>query len=146
MVKSLVIGYGNSFRSDDGIGAKVAEIVAVWQFPEVRSLSCHQLTPELAADLAEVDLAIFVDATPSVKGAKIELRSLNIIESTQIRSHFSDPCALLSLTQAIYGKSPQGWWLIVPGINFELGDSLSPVAEKGVSQAVTQIKNLIFSN
>lgn len=145
MVKSLVIGYGNSLRSDDGIGLKVAEIVANWQLPELRSLSCHQLTPELAADLAQVDVAIFVDASPNLNGKKIELCSLKPVELTQIRSHFSDPRALLSLTQSLYGRYPQAWWLIVPGMNFEIGDRLSPLAEKGIAQGVTQIKNLLLN-
>jgi Ni,Fe-hydrogenase maturation factor len=59
LVNSLVIGYGNSLRGDDSIGIKVAQIVADWHLPKVRSLSPHQLTPELAAELAQVDLAIF---------------------------------------------------------------------------------------
>ncbi len=43
MVKSLVVGYGNSLRSDDGIGMRIAEIVASWHLPEVRSLSPHSI-------------------------------------------------------------------------------------------------------
>ena len=174
MVKSLVIGYGNSLRSDDGIGVRVAEIVADWYLPEVRSLCLPQLTPELAADLAKVDLVIFVDAcqtldsdtvkfalprasfggavscctlwslsAPSDVGSLVKLHSLKPLDSSELRSHFSDPRAILSLTQAIYRKCPQAWWIIVPGVNFQFGECLSSVAEKGVSQALIQIKNLI---
>lgn len=57
----IVIGYGNTLRSDDGAGQKVAEILASWHLPQVRSISVHQLTPELAAPIAEAELAIFVD-------------------------------------------------------------------------------------
>jgi hypothetical protein len=60
LVNSLVIGYGNSLRGDDSIGIKVAQMVADWHLPKVRSLSSHQLTPELAAELAQVDLTIFI--------------------------------------------------------------------------------------
>ncbi len=146
MVKSLIVGYGNSLRSDDGIGIEVARIVAGWHLPEVRSLSLHQLTPELAADLAQVDLAIFVDACQTFGADTVKLDSLKPLDTIEIRSHFSVPTAILSLTQAIYGKCPQAWWLIVPGINFQLGERLSSVGEKGVSQAVIQIRNLISEN
>ncbi len=145
MAKILVIGYGNTLRSDDGIGVRVAEIVASWHLPEVRSLSRQQLTPELAADLAEVDLVIFVDACQSSTADKIELRALNPLDSTEIRSHFSDPSAILSLTQALYGKCPEAWWLVVPGVNFQLGECLSSIGEQGVAQALIEIKNLSIS-
>jgi hydrogenase maturation protease len=146
MVKSLVVGYGNSLRSDDGIGMRIAEIVASWHLPEVRSLFRTQLTPELAADLAKVDLVIFVDACPTIDPDTIELDSLKPLDSIPIRSHFGDPRAILNLTQAIYGRCPQALWLIVPGINFQLGDRLSSVAEKGISQALIQIRNSITDN
>ncbi|MDJ0651213.1 MAG: hydrogenase maturation protease [Xenococcaceae cyanobacterium MO_188.B19] len=146
MAKSLIIGYGNSLRSDDGIGVRVAEIVADWHLPAVRSLCLHQLTPELAADLAEVDLAIFVDAGETPDTDTVKLHSLKPLDSTELRSHFSDPRAILSLTQAIYGKCPPAWWVIVPGVDFQLGDRLSPVAQEGISQALIHIKNLIYDN
>ncbi len=76
----------------------------------------------------------------------IGLDSLKPLDSIPIRSHFGDPRAILSLTQAIYEKCPQAWWVIVPGINFQLGDRLSSVAEKGISQALIQIRNLITDN
>lgn len=143
MVESLVVGYGNSLRSDDGIGIRVAEIAASWNLPEVRSLARPQLTPELAADLASVDLVIFVDACRAVDSESVRLQALKPGDSIQIRTHFSDPRAILSLTGAIYGKFPQAWWLVVSGINFQLGDSLSAVAERGVALALERIGNLV---
>lgn len=47
MIKSLVIGYGNSLRSDDRIGIEVAKTVADWNLTPVRSLDVPQLTHEL---------------------------------------------------------------------------------------------------
>ncbi|MDJ0745694.1 MAG: hydrogenase maturation protease [Xenococcaceae cyanobacterium MO_167.B27] len=146
MSKILVIGYGNSLRSDDRIGIRVAEIVADWHLPEVRSLSLTQLTPELAVDLAQIDLVIFVDACQTLDADVVRINSLKPLDSTKIRSHFGDPRAILSLTQAVYGKCPQAWWVIVPGVNFQFGDRLSPVAEKGVNLAIIQIRNLIAQN
>ena len=139
----LIVGYGSSLRSDDSIGIRIAEIVASWHLPKVRSLTRHQLTPELAADLAQVDLVIFVDACQATETKIIELQALKPLNSTEIRSHFSDPRAILSLTQALYGKCPQAWSVIVPGVNFQVGDRLSSVGKKNIAGALIQIKNLL---
>ena len=57
----LVIGYGNELRGDDAIGPRVARAVRR-RYPDLKTVAAHQLTPEMAARLAGVRLAIFVDA------------------------------------------------------------------------------------
>jgi hydrogenase maturation protease len=143
LAKSLVIGYGNSLRGDDGIGREVAEIVASWNLPQVRSLSRFQLTPELAADLAEVEMVIFVDACQVAKTDTVKLYDLQPLADIQIRSHFSSPQTILNLTQTLYGKCPQAWWLVIPGVDFHFSDRLSATAKQNISLALTQIKNLV---
>ena len=142
-VKSLVIGYGNSLRSDDGIGIEMATVIDRWHLPGVRSLALHQLTPELAAELALVDRAIFIDARQGIDTDPVELHRLKPSVSTEFPTHLGDPRVLLSLTQAIYGKCPQAWWAIVPGINFQVGDRLSPLAQRNIEQALIQIESLL---
>ena len=146
LVNSLVIGYGNSLRSDDGIGIKIAQIVEGWRLPGVRSLSLHQLTPELTTELAEVDLAIFVDACQPCDSDRVKLYPLNSSTSIVFGSHFSNPEALLSLTRVLFNKCPQAWWLIVPGINFQLGEKLSPQAQQGIDRALNTVKRLLTTN
>ena len=58
----LVIGYGNTLRGDDGIGPAVAGEIDRLAVPGVRVIVVHQLTPELAADLAACRRAVFIDA------------------------------------------------------------------------------------
>lgn len=145
-MKSLVIGYGNSLRGDDCIGIKVAQIIAGWKLPKVRSLCLHQLTPELSAELTQVDLAIFVDACQTADKNTVELLSIEPSNAVEFKSHFSDPEALLSLTQALFGNCPRAWLVIVPGTNFELSDCLSPIAKVGIEQALKQIRGLLPEN
>jgi hydrogenase maturation protease len=59
---TLVIGFGNTLRSDDGVGPRVASVVAGWGLPGVVAIAVHQLGPELAEPLAEAGRAFFVDA------------------------------------------------------------------------------------
>lgn len=146
MLKGLVIGYGNSLRSDDGIGIEVANVVAGWHLAGVKTLTQHQLTPELAAELAQVDLAIFVDACQAIGNNTVELYSLKPAQLTEFVSHHSDPRVLLGLTQALYGRCPQAWWVIVPGIDFQYSDRLSPLAQQGVDWALNLVKSLLSTN
>ena len=143
MTRSLVIGYGNSLRSDDRIGLEVAGIIDDWNLPHVQSLGVHQLTPELTAELAEVDLVIFIDAYAASVGDEIKVLQIEPSFSITFRSHFGDPRALLSLTQALFGRCPQAWWVLVPGINFELGDCLTPTAQQGIEQASNMVGDLL---
>ncbi|MCX7595988.1 MAG: hydrogenase maturation protease [Fischerella sp.] len=139
----LVIGYGNDLRSDDAIGQQVAEKIASKNLPNVKSLSIHQLTPELAETLASADLVIFVDACLTSESYDVQVKSLLPTATNFLAGHTGDPQALLALTKAIYGHCPQAWWVIVPGENFELGDRLSPIAENRVAIALEKIADLI---
>ena len=65
----LVIGFGNTLRCDDGVGPKAVLAVEELGLPGVRTLTCPQLTPELADPLSKVDSAVFVDAAVDHRGA-----------------------------------------------------------------------------
>jgi hydrogenase maturation protease len=138
----LVLGYGNPIRGDDGIGQTVATEVENWNLPNVRSQSLHQLVPELAEDLSQVDLAIFVDA--SMTGETVEILPVKPLESTELNwGHYLNPQSLLTLAKNLYNKTPEAWLISVPGVNFELCDRLSETAEKRVKIALENIKALI---
>jgi hydrogenase maturation protease len=142
----LVIGYGNDLRGDDGVGQQVARTVEKWGVANVRSLRVHQLTPELAEEVAQVDLVIFVDAYR--KGEQQDLQVLPLkSECAAVTSmgHISDPHMLLALAQALYGHHPQAWLIAIPAVNFELSEQLSPIAEQGIDDALEEIDRLIRS-
>ncbi|WP_193195511.1 hydrogenase maturation protease [Nostoc sp. MG11] len=140
MNKTLIaIGYGNELRGDDGIGQRVAKAL---HLSNVKSIAVHQLTPELAEALANSDLAIFIDACLISESSQVQVQCLSPESSNVIAGHTADLRSLLALTQAIYGYCPQAWWIKVPGVNFELGYSLSPIAETGVAIALQKIAQI----
>jgi hydrogenase maturation protease len=139
----LIIGYGNDLRSDDGVGRRVAEAMSQNPSPEVRTLSVHQLTPELAEPLAAADLAIFVDAYPVETDAPVEVIELVPSGTEQMTSHGSSPQNLLAIAQQLYGRCPQAWWVWVPGVNFAVGDRLSATANWGKAEALDTILRLL---
>ena len=139
----LVIGYGNELRGDDGIGPRVAEAIAAVNHPDVRVRTVFQLVPELAAELAESRMVLFVDALADPSRIAVELARVEAEEIPDWSTHTADPRMLLALTRAVYGRTPEAWWLTVPGRNFAVGEGLSSIAEENVRQAITRIKRLI---
>ncbi|GAB4330461.1 MAG: hydrogenase maturation protease [Leptolyngbyaceae cyanobacterium] len=141
----LVIGYGNSLRGDDGAGQRVAEQVEDWHLDNVRSLALHQLTPEVAADIAEAGTVIFVDATLPTEEpiTQVQLVPIQAQDTPTHWAHFQDPRSLLTLTQRVYGTVPPSWWILIPAIDFEFGEQFSAITQQGIRDALIQIKDLL---
>ena len=145
-VRTLVIGYGNTLRQDDAAGPFVAEQVEAWALTGVKTRVVHQLTPELAADLAEVDRAVFVDAriaTNPDEGVIVEP-----IKTAEPRwsavGHTGNPGALLALATLAFGRSPsQAWLVTIPAFALELGEGFSPEATSAIPQALARIAAIL---
>ena len=140
-VRLLVIGYGNTLRSDDGTGPAVAESVRARDWPGVDSLACPQLTPELAEPLARARAAVFVDASLE-RSPGVVLQPLAPRESSRIFAHALDPATLLALSRDLYGRAPRAWSLTVPAASVEFGETLSPAARWGAARALRKLSQL----
>jgi hydrogenase maturation protease len=137
----LVIGYGNPLRCDDGVGPKVAEAVEELHLPDVRTLTCHQLSPEHAEPIARARTVVFVDA--AVDAPKdVQLRKLEPGESSQLMAHAADPRTVLALARDVFGHCPQAWWLTIPAVELGFGEELSPAARGGFEVALERIRAL----
>jgi hydrogenase maturation protease len=139
----LVIGYGNPLRGDDGLGPQVADLIAAQNWPGVRTLSVHQLTPELAAELTQARLAVFVDAGVIDSEPAISMSAVAPAEPVARITHQFDPQTLLGLTQALYGVCPPAQLVTIAGRYFEVYDKLSPQAAADALRAVEQIAGLL---
>lgn len=139
----IVIGYGNHLRSDEGIGQRVANEIASWGLSTVKVLAVHQLTSDLTATLASVDLVIFVDAYLSSEAFDVCVQSVLPSSDKTIAKYTNEPQSLLALTQALYGHCPTAWSVKVPGINFETGDRISRIAESGKAIALVKIIQIL---
>jgi hydrogenase maturation protease len=144
---TLVIGYGNSLRGDDGVGSLVADRVAAWNLPEVRSLSVHQLTPELAAEIAEAEAIFFIDACVMEEG-KTQAR-IESVASQPGRSridHLWSPSVLLHLAQTLYDADPVAYQILIPAIQFDYGAPLSAIAREGADWAIAKLAAVLRPN
>jgi hydrogenase maturation protease len=143
----LVIGYGNTLRNDDGAGQIVADRIATRNLPNVRSLAVHQLTPELAEDIANADIVIFVDAVISTQqnSEQIEIKTLESNRQYVNSGHSENPRSLLYLAKFLYNKSPLAYWILIPAINFEFGEKISLITEEGIERSLEKIDRIIIS-
>jgi hydrogenase maturation protease len=137
----LVIGYGNTLRGDDGVGPRVAEAVAALHLPNVRTLACPMLTPELADPISQARVAIFVDAAVDAP-EEVQLRKLEPHESSQLMAHAADPRTILALARDVFGHTPEAWWLTIPVVKLDFSEDLSPEARCGLEKAVEKIQIL----
>lgn len=137
----MVVGYGNSLRSDDGVGPRVIEMVEALKLPKVATLTCDLLTPELADPISRAGQVVFVDAAVDAP-REVQLRALVPAESSQIMAHAADPRTMLALARDVFGRAPQAWWLTIPIENTSIGEALSPLAKSGLLAAVEKIRAL----
>ena len=137
----LIIGYGNTLRSDDGVGPRLVEAVGTLRLPHVKTLICQQLSPEHSGAVSMAGAVIFVDAAVD-EPRVVQLRELKPGPAAQLFAHAADPRTLLAFARDVFGHAPQAWWLTIPAVNLEFGEHLSPTTEAGYHEALVQIKLL----
>lgn len=146
----LVIGLGNTLRSDDGAGALLARHAARWcrsrtagdLRPDPAGMApaalvvrwLQQLTPELAADLSRSDAVLFLDAWHAPRGARPSLMRL-APSAPALQSHRLEPAALLALSEGLYGRAPRAWLLRIPAGCFGHGTALSAALRARLPEA-----------
>jgi hydrogenase maturation protease len=140
-MKTLVIGFGNTLRGDDSVGPLVAEQVEAWNLPEVRALSVHQLTPELAAEIARAKVVYFVDACVGRSQASIE--PIDAIEELSRIDHLWNPSVLLQLAQTLYDAEPIAYQILIPAIQFDYGTVVSAIANDGLAWSLKTLKEYL---
>jgi hydrogenase maturation protease len=141
----LVVGYGNSLCTDDGVGWAVARRLA--RDPRLAGVDVraeHQLTPELAIDASGASLVVLVDAAVDVEPGEVRVRTLDAsLRSASAWTHHIGPEGLIALTRELWGRSPQVVVVSIGAASLELGDGLSPVAEAVVPRAVDVVAALV---
>jgi hydrogenase maturation protease len=139
-VTILVVGYGSDLRRDDAVGRRVADAVADRCLPDVHVLSLHQLTPEVAADVAGKAAVVFVDA--DVQASEVSVRRLRRGPVDTVTTHHVSPGALLELA-ALLGAVPDHAHVVsVPAVDLRIGTGLSAVAAAGVQDATDLVVEL----
>lgn len=142
--KVLIIGYGNSLRSDDGVGRYVADrLSSDARLTGATVIGVHQLMPELVVDIGRADLVVFVDAGRAPIAGAFTIAPVERSEhARQSWSHHFDPAALLALADELYGASPDALVVAIGVGSVEVGDHLSPAVEAALPRLIDSIVDL----
>ncbi len=155
-------GFGNLYRRDDGVARVVVNrlLERLGREPldsmddgfgqvghQVDAVVLHQLVPELAEDLKEYELVIFVDAHVGAGTAgisePIHEEQIEVAYRTPFVYHQTHPSTILALTQQMYGTAPDAILLSLLGHDFDFGEGLSDATAALVEPAVERILILV---
>jgi hydrogenase maturation protease len=141
----LVVGYGNSLRGDDGAGWHAARLLAGDpRLDGARVLAQHQLTPELAAEVAAASRVVLVDATTEAQPGSILVRRVSPAPpAPSAWSHHLAPEALAGLAKALYGAVPPIVLVSVAAGSFAVGDRLSGALERALPEVVEVVTDVV---
>jgi len=141
MPHTLIIGYGNELRGDDGAGIVAAELLMERiHDPEIEIVGQHQLTPELMEPISRAAHVIFIDAAVSGRAGKFQRVPLHPAPACSRFTHHATPESLLAGAQALYGHTPEATLYTIPGRSFETGRELSPSVRRAVSELVAALE------
>ena len=141
---ALLLACGNSLRQDDGVGLRIAEAAEqLVPASHLRIIAAQQFTPEMAADLAETELAIFVDASATDEPGAIRVCPLTACAEPS-ETHRLDPPALLAMAQSLCGHAPARAFAVTVGArSFGYGEEISGPLRGAVPKAARLVTNLV---
>jgi hydrogenase maturation protease len=141
-VKAVVIGVGNAYRRDDGVGPAVAERLR--GRPDLEVATCEQEPSRLLDAWAGADLALVVDAVASGADPGTVHRfdaSERAVPSSVFRgsTHALGVGEIVELARAL-GRLPRRVLVYgVEGGQFAAGDGLSPAVAAAVEPLAAEL-------
>jgi hydrogenase maturation protease len=143
--RKLVIGYGNPLRGDDGLGWDIAgRLAATIPDKAIAIMAVHQLTPELAEPISEVEMVIFVDASYEGRPGTWKCEEVKPAPvTTSALGHHFDVSGLLAYVGAVFDASPQAFIVSVAAESFECHDHLTPAVERVLPEIVRHIRGKV---
>jgi hydrogenase maturation protease len=136
----LVLGWGNRSRGDDALAPLLLDALARAMSPaqaaRVELLEAHQLSPELALDLAWRECVLLVDADRAAV-APFVVKRLAPERDASPASHTLSPQSLLAVYATLHGReAPPTLLLGLAAQHFGLGEPLSATAADALPAAL----------
>lgn len=149
-MKTLIYGYGNPDRQDDGVAWHVVrEIMKHYGLPISDELDINfhdeqrqidydfqfQLTPEIADDLNIYDRVCFIDAHTGAVPEEIHLERVIANFQKSPLTHHLTAASLLSIADTLHHKVPETILVSIRGYEFGFAQSLSATTSALTRQA-----------
>ena len=144
-VKTLIIGYGNRSRRDDGVGWFILEQLDALNLPGVELETSQQLEVEVAETISRYDAVIFVDAAIPEAPEPVQRTVVTPNFQSHAVAHYLTPADVLSLCKTLYNREPRAVLFSIRGRDFNFGTTLTPEVEQAACEVVKQIVEIIRS-
>lgn len=151
--KTLIIGYGNVDREDDGVAWHILQRLAQRlgrdfpedpedELPELDGANpaltfALQLTPEMAETFADFERVCFIDAHTGAVPHEINWEQLRGVFQASPLTHHTTPQTCVSLVESLYFSHPEAVLVSVRGYRFGFARALSPQTT-GLAEAATE--------
>ena len=158
MARTMIMGYGNLDRADDGVAFYVINALRqrLGQRPlsqddtgleelggEIDSVFLRQLLPEWMEASSAYDRLIFVDAHVQTDAAELACVAVVPEFVASPFTHHMTPETFLALTRTLYGRGPEGRLLSIRGHDFDFYRGLSAAVSRQVRPAVEMLLRLV---
>lgn len=144
VIRAVVIGVGNTFRRDDGIGPAVVASLAERNLPGVRVLCCAGEMTQILDAWADAATAVVVDAAVGDMPGRVRRCALDeFVDATPFSSHELNLRKTYELAQAL-GRAPQS--VVVVTVDVEdtgHGEGLSPPVAAALPEAADVVLRIL---
>jgi len=123
-MRTLLIACGNTLRGDDGVADEALRLAQLPADCEMRAV--HQLTPELAEEIARFRRVVFVDA--DARSVRLTIEPVGATVARSPLTHVSTPAEIVALATALFGFTGEALVCRIPARDFSPGPSRSPWA------------------
>ena len=139
----LIFGYGNPARGDDGLGPAVASHFESLALDDVTVDADYQLTVEDAAQVAEHDITVFVDA--SVDGPEpYTLSRVKPEDGGSFSSHSVSPGQVTGLAESLFDAKGDIYIMGIRGYAFEMfTEHLTDQASENLQLACASLEDMV---
>lgn len=159
-MKTLLLGWGNPDRQDDGAAWHVlAEVARRSALPipeelgeafepgggDIELFFSLQLTPEMSEMIAGFDRVAFIDAHTGAVPRELNIRKLSPWFQTSPLTHHLTAESCLELAGQLYGSRPDAWLVSIRGYAFGFSRELSPATAELVEAAANHLMTWIES-
>jgi hydrogenase maturation protease len=141
MMPTLVIAIGNTMRRDDGAAHRVMELLGTRA--GVEELALMQLTPELAKEIAEYRVVVFIDA--DVSAPDLRIAAVDSAPSPSPLTHVSRPSEIVALARTLFGFAGEAYICRIPVSDLSEGEGLSQRTKELTERAAQEIDTLLAS-
>ena len=155
-MRTLIFGYGNQDRQDDGVAWHVLrEVMKRKNVAVSKDLDIDykdeknkidymfqlQLTPEIAADLKKYQRVCFIDAHTGAVPEEIHFEEICCGFQKSPFTHHLTPSSLLSIAETLHQEIPETILISIRGYEFGFSQDLSPKTSALIDRAAELVMN-----